>query len=68
MRAGSFAEKAHTTKQAASGDPGASEDDFLPGGQIFRVVNTLGILNAHLSDTFMVFGFRNHQTRKNLTI
>ncbi len=68
MRAGAFAEEAHTTKQAASGDAGACEDDFLPGREIFRVVNALGILDAHLRDALVVFGFGNHQARENLAI
>src|SRR5277367_1631875 len=62
------AEEIHPMQQSAAGDAGTCEDDFLAGGQVHRLIDTLGIFDAHRRGTFQVLWFRNYQPGQNLAV
>src|SRR5260370_11021603 len=58
-----FPEKPHALQQVSVGHARARENHFLPGLQIFTIVNALGILYAHFCQPFRVLRLADHQPR-----
>ena len=63
-----FTEKAHAFKQVAVGDAGACEDHLFSRGQVFGVVDSLSIGNAHFGKAFLILRLADHQAREDLAV
>ena len=68
LGARSFAEESHAAEQSSGVTPVQAKMIFLPGARSCRIVNALRILDAHLRQPLVVFGFRSHEAAENLAV